>query len=108
MSKVIYLGHMSSTLMASNLLLVGLTAAFTAEQLPIEAGSKFTDSSYSLAHQDSSFSFFTSSLTNAPITDIEFAKSIAEFYTSLAEGQELLGQEFEQIWDANATNLYES
>ena len=44
----------------------------------------------------------------APLTDAEFAQRIAGFYTSLAEEQEPLGPEFEQIWDNNAADLYES
>ena len=100
--------QMSSTLVAGNLLVVDSTAALAGGQLPWEAWPKIADSSYLIAQQDSSFSSFFSSPAKMPITDIEFTKRIAEFYMNLAEGQEPLGREFEQIWDANATSLYES
>jgi len=40
--------------------------------------------------------------------DDEFPLAIADFYKTLLDGQEPLGREFEDIWEANLENLYEA
>lgn len=55
-----------------------------------------------------SFLSLSNELVPVSTTDMEFAKGIAGLYASLAEGQEPLGREFEEIWDTHAEDLYES
>ncbi len=90
------------------LIAVGYAVALlTTEPLPADTWSETASSPYSVIQQGSSFSAFESSLTKMPVIDSEFAKGFAAFYTTFAEGQEPLGRDFEEIWDTNATNLYE-
>ena len=47
-------------------------------------------------------------LEDSPSPSMDFVGKITSFYSELAESQQPLGREFEEIWDANAAYLYES
>ena len=82
----------------------------------LEAGStdsyhqwaKQSNSLYSPHQIESSYSEFINQLKDSPSPSIDFVGEITDFYSDLAESQQPLGREFEEIWDANAAYLYES
>lgn len=63
---------------------------------------------YSVNQKDSSFSDFTRKLEDTSNCSIDFAAEITQIISEFVERQQPLGREFEEIWDAHATDLYES
>lgn len=91
---------------AGTFVVAGLSAVMASGQLTWPLPETPT---YTLTQDSSSYSAFEKSLTFASAShNTEFARGIADVYAALTEGQEPLGQEFEAIWDANLTTLYES
>jgi hypothetical protein len=91
---------------APTIVVAGLTAALAATPAiwPDRARPNFVTT-----HVGASFSSFEKSLSFAPVSEIsKFADQIAAVYAELSDGQEPLGAEFEDIWDANVAILYES
>ena len=55
------------------------------------------------------FTLFEEILISREDPDIQkFEQEIASIYATLANGQEKLGREFEDVWDENIEQLYES
>lgn len=55
------------------------------------------------------FNLFEEILISREDPDIQkFEQEIASIYATLADGQERLGREFEDVWDENIEQLYES
>lgn len=55
------------------------------------------------------FNLFEEILISPEDPDIQkFEQEIASIYAALADGQERLGREFEDVWDENIEQLYES
>lgn len=103
-----YRQEASSALSATiNTLWIG-AAMLAGLQLPLANWPETAVPSYSVDRQGSSYSPLSGNLAPNSITNIEFAQRVARLYANLAEGQEPLGREFEEIWDAHADDLYES
>jgi len=59
------------------------------------------------AQPPSTFSFFERTVERIAMQE-PFEKEVAVFFAALAEKQEPLGSEFENIWNKNSDDLYES
>ena len=64
---------------------------------------------YSTSQSSPTFSFFEVSCVVKPEMAVhDFAQEVSQIFTSLSEGQEPLGSEFEAVWDENLDVLYQS
>jgi hypothetical protein len=85
--------------------IVGLNAALAAGSATWPA----RESVYITSQTIPTFSFFETERTAAPeTTSHDFAQQIAAIFASLSEDQEPLGAEFENAWDSNIHDLYQS
>ena len=91
-------------LLPMNFAVIGLSAAIAAGTVawPVRE-----TPAYVTLRDGSTFSYFEKSLRFGS-TAQDFADGIARVYASLLQGQEPLGAEFEAVWDANVSDLYES
>ena len=81
-------------------------AAFVAVGHPIWP--EYEAPTYNTAHSLPTSSVVEQSLVlGTELAARNFGDSIATVYTLLLEDQEPLGAEFEAVWDANASQLYE-
>ena len=107
MSKVIQHRAPSATVA-----LVGVSAILAAGQETWpkqEAWPEKETPAYVTTHSERTFSTSEKELTDHEPTEAQdFGRKIAAVYAALSEGQEPLGAEFEAVWDANVTQLYES
>ena len=91
-------------LLPMNFVVMGLSAAIVAGT----AAWPVRDTpAYVTLRDGSTFSYFEKSLRFGS-TAQDFADGVARVYASLLQGQEPLGAEFEAVWDANVSDLYES
>ncbi len=65
---------------------------------------------YNVPQISSSYSSFVdTSLSFAPNLSLSsFEQEVVEIFENLSENQELLGVEFEAVWDSNVDSLYEA
>ena len=88
---------------------VSATAAVVGFNAALAAGAAAwptNEQTYFVNEAVPTISFFQGSV--AEVTDEEFAREIASVFTTLSDGQEPLGTEFEAVWDANVDKLYQS
>lgn len=124
MSEIAHKQLLSATTVARNIalndvfsascatILLGMMSANPIEEFLNDNSGLIQESvvaTYSTIFTESTFSSFEETLVSSEDSDIrEFAQEIASVYATLAEGQKPLGREFEDIWDANIEQLYES
>ena len=67
------------------------------------------ESTYSMDQSSPTSSFFKPFCSaELKMTAHDFAQEVSQVFTSLSDGQEPLGSEFEAVWDENLDVLYQS